>query len=204
MAIQIGSTDRIGPRAVVCLHLVLETIVVQASRCKKAKSYKKTKVAPPSVAAPLRHNTQKKCVSPPCHTLQTCESSFWCARRRARWRIWGGPNRAASCDSRCEEVPSAEAFKDNICLNKTPSHVGRFGEGSCGVRAPTPTHAEGGGRLFPSLIKERILRVCNAALRIKEEQSAKKKIKNRKKKLWTCAGETPLRQSLRGELFVLL
>lgn len=43
----------------------------------------------------------------------------------------------------------------------------------------------GWGRLFPSLIKERIHRdvlgVCNAALWIKEEQSAKK-MKNRKKK----------------------
>lgn len=67
----------------------------------------------------------------------------------------------------------------------------------------------GGGRLFPSLIKERIHRdvlgVCNAALWIKEEQSAKNNNnKEQKKKLWTCAGETPLRQSLRGELFVLL
>lgn len=52
------------------------------------------------------------------------------------------------------------------------------------------TEREGGGmggRLFLCLIKERIHRdvlgVCNAALRIKEEQSAKKnKIKNRKKK----------------------
>lgn len=45
--------------------------------------------------------------------------------------------------------------------------------------------SEGGGRLFPSLIKERIRRdvlgVCNAALRIKEEQSAKKQKEHRRK-----------------------
>lgn len=129
--------------------------------------------------------------------------AFWCARRRARWRIGGGPNCAAPRgDSRCEEVPSAEAFKDNICLNKPPSHAGRFegagvGRGSCGIRAPTPTRgeSEGGGRLFPSLIKERIHGVCCGFVMqlcgSKRSRAAKKKRrrKNRKKNcgLWNTS-----------------
>lgn len=90
-------------------------------------------------------HTKDERLSPPCHTLRRpANLPFDVLDAAARADGFAaGPNRAASCDSRCEEVPSAEAFKDNICLNKPPSPVGRFGEGSCGIRAPTPPHGEG-------------------------------------------------------------
>lgn len=80
-------------------------------------------------------------------------------------------------------MPSAEAFKDNICLNKPPSHVGG---GSVELEHKHDAEKKEKWHLHTPLRKEFkgiLLVFFNAAMQIKEE--------NTKKKLWTCVGETP-------------